>query len=253
MWKTRYPLMLCCSWDPHRGVWDSALQYSITRFPCLCLFLCLISPHRKAKGFSSYFARNGSWKLTWLFYSAVHISSYTQHAGALQTPWVRALLLCCLTLTFCCYISLQKHPFRDFSVLICIEIKCSQCKISLWTQNPNSCWLQRKEFQWLQWSYVYLCESSKLSWAINIKSNIILISTELLFTQMFFGVVYIFTYSLDVIVHVAVALLYNLGQTHTDSPVFVSFFLFLYWTGWWREQLLYKLWIPLLVEVMQIL
>lgn len=36
--------------------------------------------------------------------------------------------------------------------------------------------------------------------------------------------VYIFSYSLEVIVHVAVVLLYNFGQTHADSPVIVSFF-----------------------------
>lgn len=139
------------------GVWDRTSQYSITHFPFLGCFLCLIAPHRKAKGFSSYFVINGSWKLIWLFYLAVHVSNYTQHARALQTLWVRVLLVCYPAFIFCCYhcrITLSE----TLSVLICIEIKCSQCKISLWNQNTNSCWLQWRQFQWLQWSCVHLWE-----------------------------------------------------------------------------------------------
>lgn len=73
---------------------------------------------------------------------------------------------------------------------------------------------------------------TKLSWPTDITGNVILISTELFFTQIFFGVVYVFAYSLDAPVDVAVVLLYDLGQTHRDSPQSLfPFFLFLYCTG----------------------
>lgn len=39
------------------------VQHPVLPLPGSCLFLCLITPHRKAKGFSSYFVKNGSWKL----------------------------------------------------------------------------------------------------------------------------------------------------------------------------------------------
>lgn len=94
---------------------------------------------------------------------------------------------------------------------------------------------------------------TKLSRPINIRSNVFFISTELVFTQMFFGVVHVFAYSLDVSDRVAVVSLCELGQTHADSPQsLLPFFLFLYCTGMWREQLLLKLLITSLMEVIKI-
>lgn len=101
----------------HLGQWR-AVQHHELPLPRLCLFLWF-PPTEKQKSFPRYFAINGSWKLIWLFYLAVHIFNYTQHARILQTPWARVLLVCYPALTFCCWISLQKHPFRDF---ICLNM-----------------------------------------------------------------------------------------------------------------------------------
>lgn len=79
---------------------------------------------------------------------------------------------------------------------------------------------------------MYVSGGTKLSWPNNIRGNAILIFTELVFTQIFFGVVFVFVYSLGVPAQVAVVLLYDPGQIHTDSPQSLfPLFLFLHCTG----------------------
>lgn len=144
-----------------------------------------------------------------------------------------------------------------FSSLMCIKIKCFQCKIALWTLKAK---FMLVSAEGIPVTSMVLCVHGggggdrNLSWPTDIRGNVILISTELFFTQIFFGVGYVFAYSLDVPADVAVVLLYDPGQTHSHSPQSLfPFFLFLYCTGLWKEQFFYKLWITLLMEVMQIL
>lgn len=210
----------------------SVVQKCILPLLRLCLFLPPVPLHRKAIGVSSCFAKNDSRRRIWLLYLAVHISSYTLCAGALHTLWVGFLLVCDPTLIFCWHISMQKYKFTDFSVLVWIQIKCSQCKIVV---------------------CVCVGGGTKLSWPISIRSNVLLVSTELVFTQIFFGVLYVLAYKWDVSAHVTV-LLNELEQTHEilHSLCFFSidryFLLFLYYEGLQREKLLYKLWITVLTE-----
>lgn len=155
MWKTRYPLTLLCSWDPHWGRLGHCptVQHHALPLPGLCLFLCLISPHRKAKGLFSYFPINGSWRLMWLFYLAVHVSNYTQRAGALQTLWVGFLLVRYPTHFLLVHIN-AKVPFHRFFPSSCVsKSSAGSVKLPFGHKKPNSCWFQWREFQWLQWSH----------------------------------------------------------------------------------------------------
>lgn len=64
---------------------------------------------------------------------------------------------------------------------------------------------------------------TNLSWSTKVRGEILLISKELVFTQIFIGVVCVFAYSLDVSAHVAVILLCDLGKKPCRlSTAFVS-------------------------------